>query len=614
MIESQNVLHPRQAGLWCFWVAVALMGCGGSIIELGSNAESLVFVGSDIYQERCVDDSCLRARVDASGDLEIWLNDQQLTEDPYLHYDPALSPAGHYAYATQKYVIHEASISLNGETIAATDETEILADRATFAENGLYWRQHHRSKAEDQLCRLTVLPEVAESPSCKTLDFIPESLAAVDGVMLAVGFDPIALRYVTAAFDAELNEVAREESVKSRHLEWTTAGPRVFEVDGTAKAKRIFFSYRALLREQPGEAFTYGGNAMGRLTWNESYRLEAMAELAALTADPMLRQRIRFVVQQLLEQVDSEGRFVSLKYSIDQVSEVRLMVDAAMIHQAMLASLPYLERAQRTQVIAIAEVMFQSYEENWFENHYRFASCTPFRFDGIPVPYNQQNMMGMVAIQLYRLTGESKYLERVRVLFESFVDDFDDVDGVPMWQYRTALFRAGWEMGDYASCHAPSRPSSEDHRYEDTSHARLNLRFLGEAAELLQVPFPADIAGILHRIQSHDDGRFSLFLGGDVSQYAASYRNLPCFAWIAENTSWYDGFVGMPRVDFDRQHLSLCHAVAAGLDPSESWELQVRRFSWGSNRLQKEADIVADQTRGWTSIRNALDDAINWGP
>ena len=212
-------------------------------------------------------------------------------------------------------------------------------------------------------------------------------------------------------------------------------------------------------------------------------------------------------------------------------------------------------------VLNHAKAAFDHFEHFYHpdERSYHIPYGIDFWADGLWAPYNWQNEWGLVLLELYKATGDSRYSLRARELAERFKSEWEyNPDGRVLWHYWPRDYYNGWSAENRISRNTPTRQPSSDSFYEDLSHAGLNLKFMLEVRKLFGkslVP-DSDIAGIEACIEEFTIGNtFSRFLGGDVSYQKPSYRFLPLYGWSALNNSrlrnFYCKFIPKIYPDFD---------------------------------------------------------------
>ena len=289
---------------------------------------------------------------------------------------------------------------------------------------------------------------------------------------------------------------------------------------------------------------------MGRMSWNQSYRLENIINLYKLTTNVNLKKQIEKIVEILLRLdntyhnldnvYNSKFSYSSKKYSLDKSTPISLMVTDAQVYYSMLLAVNTLEGSLINQYTLTLEeklsYLFDYYENNYDDSKkmYKFQYGTDFIFDGIILPFNQQNIFGLVLLELYKMTGEEKYKNRSFELAQKFKSEFVYSDNKLLWHYWPNEFYLGWNSDDNLSVNTLSRTQRDDVLFEDLSHASLNLKFILE----FQNSFPneifldSDIVKISNTIDGFIyDKEFSKFTSGDIAYQEQNYRFIPSVSW-----------------------------------------------------------------------------------
>ncbi len=539
----------------------------------------------------------LEVRIAPMDEPEVWLDEEQLTDDDLLQFDPALDDDGHVAWAQVGLVNLASEVVLDGEVIVSDGAFHRWL---RLGGGVLAWVRFNPRTLENAVCRR--LLENAET-ACEVLPFFPQELVLFDGTLVLAGFDETTTRRRLEIRSAASLALRHAESLAPTDLLWRgTHGPRLVRVDGDSGARSVFHAYRELFGAQRGEPFARGNDHLGRLAWNVAYRLRGLQALYGVTGDLALLDEVRSIAASLLGHMDDEGLFTSTKYSVDARTPIALAVNNASIHEALLATHELLTPEQASRALGAARAMFDHYEADW-HGHYTFTPCSAFEWDGIVMPFNQQNQLGLVALQLHHLTGEPRYLQRVEALFDNHVAELFDRDGVRLWNYWPQRFYDGWAAGETASCNTPEAPPTSPKRAEDFSHARINLAFLAAAAHALGRPVPVDIEAIGENL-APAQGRFARFIDGTTDRYPASYTYLPPLPEAAAIAPWYEGAVDVARPDFDRQVVFLGHAVAAARSSSTlPWRLELGERRWEAGAFGSWRTRRIAERDGWLAIR-----------
>jgi hypothetical protein len=195
------------------------------------------------------------------------------------------------------------------------------------------------------------------------------------------------------------------------------------------------------------------------------------------------------------------------------------------------------------QIISIASRAFDYYERDYLEGTglYQFRRGENQIFDGVWLPYNMQNAFGLVLIELYRATGDSRYRDRVVELANTFRSEWTETEDRVFWHYWPARFFLGWNSDSNISMNMPQRDPATNPVFEDVSHAGINVRFVHEFRTHIadDVFTDSDIAKLnaaLERILKTN--RFTRFIDADESHSAPRYFYLPKYGWpLLKNSS-----------------------------------------------------------------------------
>lgn len=253
-------------------------------------------------------------------------------------------------------------------------------------------------------------------------------------------------------------------------------------VTGDAAGRMLYAALDRVLRPET-EEFTEVGNDAGRLSWHQSYRLLALADLAQATGDAELKARAGTAVTEILQEADANGNFPSIRYSLGD-EPVAFSVHSGWIYNAAFQSWDFLSTTQRQSLVEQATRSFDSHESDWMSYGYRFTPGSDFHLDGVVQPFNMQAAMGMLALDLHRATGEVRFLNRAEAVFNLITAELVTENGTAFWRYWPSLFTDGWSAGTFDSVNAPARGPSPT-SLEDVYHALITMPFLMEAGQAL---------------------------------------------------------------------------------------------------------------------------------
>ncbi|WP_434080978.1 hypothetical protein [Sanguibacter sp. Z1732] len=126
------------------------------------------------------------------------------------------------------------------------------------------------------------------------------------------------------------------------------------------------------------------------------------------------------------------------------------------------------------------------HDEHW-EDHgdgtgiYFLPKGSPHVVDGIQAAFNMNHTMGMAMMHLHALTGDPRYLEKVRMMIRLFESDRSPgAHGAFFWNYQwTGSWGFnGWTMDDEVSTNTPEYPGNP--APEDFSHGALSMEFIAQ--------------------------------------------------------------------------------------------------------------------------------------
>ena len=306
---------------------------------------------------------------------------------------------------------------------------------------------------------------------------------------------------------------------------------KLWSVSGYGPLLNLHQQQNTFFGMQYGEAYSFSNNYMGRLSWNQSYRLRSIHKLYLATGISSLKELYNDSVTELLNRANKSTSkfFYSKKYGLDKQKQISFLVDNAVIYYSMLEGVEILNDQNEQRVIEYAEIMFDSSEKDWTRDHYRFPYGESVTYDGVPLPFNQQNAMGLLSIELYKNTKNNKYLERTAKLLQYFSNHMTDHNGVRIWHYWPQFFYNGWQAHQQVSYNTSVRSPHMDTLFEDYSHAAINLEFLINASLLLGEKMTVQPEEIL--ANSLFASGFSRFISGDTTYQAADWTFTPSFPW-----------------------------------------------------------------------------------
>lgn len=295
------------------------------------------------------------------------------------------------------------------------------------------------------------------------------------------------------------------------------------------------------------DAFAYGNNFRGRLTWDVSYRIRGLWELYNKTHERVFKDRLDDVMSGVLHATNQYTGIVENEwnpsflwstqcYSIGYEPVALLVDDAELLSAILLICNLGGAESYKADIVNLAKKAFDHYDKYYVDGHYYQPRGMPEQFDGVVVPWNCQNAMAEVALSLFIETNEQKYLERCNSLLKAFMSEWKVEDDRILWHYWPQTFYDGWNDG--RSVNTPYRESYQDIAYEDASHAGISVRLLIRYFE--NIPNGIISEDILKKIESnmkyfcYKDG-FSRFISGyrpSNSPQAWHYWVSPFFTYL----------------------------------------------------------------------------------
>ena len=256
-----------------------------------------------------------------------------------------------------------------------------------------------------------------------------------------------------------------------------TKGIPVALVSGTSAALHFHFAAKGLLGSQSGEVLACSSDAEGRQSWNQSYRLRALAAMYEKTGAEVFADLARKSIRLTLAAQDgSNGRdreatpgcgWSSKIYSKNG-SQVSLMINQAVIANALTDGCenlgPLCPAKARTRIAETRQCLADFFEPAFDAKAglYRIAKDTDFRFAGALAPWNWQVSF---AAMLQKLP-DAKHRARAEAIINQFRNEWTLDENGSLWRYwpETYYREKGLEPAAIA-----------EERVEDTGHAGISL-------------------------------------------------------------------------------------------------------------------------------------------
>jgi hypothetical protein len=255
-------------------------------------------------------------------------------------------------------------------------------------------------------------------------------------------------------------------------------------------------------------------NDWGRLSWGESYTLEFLITAYEAFNDGYFLEEFANHAGSVIESMDvklgvkdysglSTYGWSTTRYSIDKRSRMRSVVTDAMIG-VPLADFIKLTKDKALIDSKAAKVaqdsldalryIVQLHDEEWVEHeednlaiteegegYYIFPKGSPTSFDGINLPFNQQNRFGTLLIQLYEIDGEPRYLDMALKLGKVFHQHLTPDNEGYKWYYWWGKATGGWDESEGISTNTPEYDGHKG--YDGIGYATMEVEFATNLAQ-----------------------------------------------------------------------------------------------------------------------------------
>jgi len=475
----------------------------------------------------------------------------KLTDNIFIETNPVINNKGIFAYIQSEYSTSQSKVYLNNNLIKETN-TSLLYKNLAISDNYLIYSVERFYDNKHFLHWIDL--DTNEYKKYNFNGYIQKIKFITNNKVIVQYFSLNSMSMDIGIFELEnelfenIKDSKKDELLKdinfNKNFEIATVGNNETDI------KLLFNAYYNYYNYQLANPFAYSNNFMGRITWNQSYRLNNLVKLYNLTKNPIVLSSIENIVQALLDSTNEKigitnnynpkYSYTTKKYSLDKLTPISLLVDDSKIYNSILFAMDNLGKEFKAKYknILIERVSnLYNYYDNYFDNKtnmYKFQYGINFWADGVWLPFNQQNIFGIVLLQMYDLTSDKRYKNRAFVLAQKFKDEFVYKDNKLLWHYWSSEFYHGWNKEQNISQNTPIRTLTEDTLYEDLSHAGINLHFILEFQKRFsnEVFSSDDINLLQNTIDSFIyDNSFSRFISGDIEYQKANYRFRPSLAW-----------------------------------------------------------------------------------
>ena len=535
-------------------------------------------------------------------------NHTRLTDNDFLEPLATVNDDGLYAYVVADHTTDESRLYLGNALIGTSGPDRPITRLEISGSYLAIGRQDSNTDSSSvEFRNLTT----NESETVTVPDGLLENLFFVDDSKLAIQIFDTTLRSLLVYFyDTTTKELRPLGAMPSgdQHIR-RGSGPSELLIDivsGDDNARMLFNALHTWKTHHVANAYAYSNNFLGRLTWNSAYVLEGIIGLFRVTGHPLFALQVRnSVAAQLRVRNDStlpgestvpDFLWATRKYSLDRATPLTLFVDDARVLHPMLVATNegLLAEPVAEEVVRVAERFLDHVEPQYLdvERLYRIKYGINFHLDGVWGPYNWQSTVGLVLVEMFKITRQEHLRERADHLARKFRSEWiENPDGSIVWSYWPSEFWSGWTTSDGISLNTPSRDARTDSYFEDLSHAGLNLKFVIEhQAQFGPTVFTdSDLAGIQTTVPNFTFGSsFSRFMSGNTEFLPALYRNLPLYGWSQLDSPvlspYYASFIPGARPAII---LSMTNRLR---QPDENASLNISSFSYGPDQVLRAVE------------------------
>ena len=238
-------------------------------------------------------------------------------------------------------------------------------------------------------------------------------------------------------------------------------------------------------------------NHLGRLSWAISPKIVSYVDHREKFSS------LGFPVKDIVENaswnligtfgLNNNNGWPTTRYSLNNEVTSFLITDAIIAHSLLYASNRGVIRNPILQdrIVEVGRIIAERYMSQWNPkfNLYHIGYGRPFWADGFPAPNNWNSGMGLLLIELFKATENSKYLEQSHRIFRMLLSNVRFLDNrTPAWHY--------WPDIVYEKVDNVDRWESENGAniqlempdvFSDLSHESITATFLLSFCRLEQV-------------------------------------------------------------------------------------------------------------------------------
>lgn len=353
----------------------------------------------------------------------------QITDNEWeIEYDLAVSDNGDYAFVSYNRKSSFPQIIMNGAVLEQVSEG-VYCKKLSFLGNNLVFVADNLTEGISRFIIInSISKEVTEyNLSIAVYQIVTDKKDSNNHIYLA-GVDIERGNYCVIDIDAR--EKNYETIYTSNNIIFIDEYPEnkcmISEISGNSDGLYTLLAYNEIYGSQYLNPFAGTNNYCGRLSWYQSNRLLGLLRLFEITEDESIKTQILQTVEGLLSctngnigiDLPNNPSFLwsTLIYGVDTNEPDTLLVNQACIIDSLLAAVQknIVDDKTSREIIEIAELAYNYYEQDYYlkDQAYHFRYNSNFYLDGVIMPFNQQNMWGIVLCRLYDITGDERYKKR----------------------------------------------------------------------------------------------------------------------------------------------------------------------------------------------------------
>lgn len=610
-------------------ICIALiMVMSGIVYFISEDNKRLVDKSNSILYENAISENginVIESRVVKGKMPELYVNDKRVTKNEMgIEYTPRINDKGHYAYSYFHDSNAKSAVMLNKRTIFEEGLCKILElTNSHLVFSSLDLEQNISSLYQYNLKK----KKLTKIFSIEGMYFVESDALSGNEFLIQIrGGEKTEFLLVDLDAGIEKIDIGQGYNVLEAYADTDRGGYSVVTVTGNNNGKYLANALYDYYKYQYGEPFSASNDFAGRISWNESQRLNGLIELWRKTKGREIESDINDAIDNILSvrnkylEINTneapEYLWSTKKYSLDKQTPRSDLVDNGQILYPLLkaANDNIVSQDTKKEIINIAEQAYEYFDNVYKdEGHYIWEKGSCFYLDGIEVPWNQQNSYALSLIELYKLTENEKYYERVKELMTTFKEEWRvQNDGEIMWHYWPTSFYDGWTERDNKSTNTPERDKMKDDVMEDISHGAINAKFVLEYYNTFQdnIITESDIIGIrkmMSRFCSKEG--FNTNISGLGKAGEKSFLPLPGLWWVEfgnEELNNYFSYAGnCAYPDFDS---SMIYCYAFLYDPNKDINLTIEKsnYSKGGVLLSSSKDEISNSNALYPYIEEVL--------